>query len=256
MVEFALNNRNFKDLNPVIFGYQDCEPGHSFGPSIRAYYLIHYVVSGKGKLEAGGKIFCVGENQAFLIKPGETTRYEADKKEPWRYIWIGFTGRYAERLNPLENRVLSKKTRLFEEMKAAEWLGSTREEYLVGKLWCYLSLLFENGKKEDVTDRILNYIDFNYMYPVKVEEIAKMVNLERHYLSRVFRKKTGKSIKQVLTEKRLSEAENFLKNGHSVTETAALTGYGDMFRFSKAFKKANGISPLAFQQQSKRHEGI
>ena len=35
MVELPLNNKNFKDLNPVSFGYQHCEPGHAFGPYIR-----------------------------------------------------------------------------------------------------------------------------------------------------------------------------------------------------------------------------
>ena len=251
MVELPLNNKNFKDLNPVSFGYQHCEPGHAFGPYIRTYYLIHYIVSGKGTLQAGGKTFPVSQHQAFLIKPGEVTHYEADKKEPWYYIWIGFTGEAANRLSAIENRVLKKKTRLFEEMMEAEHFSNTREEYLAGKLWCYFSLLFETGKKNDFVEQILNYIDYNYMNPVKVEEIAKMVNLERHYLSRIFRERTGKTIKQVLTEKRLSEAERFLKNGHSVTETALLTGYGDMFCFSKAFKKASGLSPQAFQKECK-----
>ena len=46
--EFLLLNRHFHDLNPLLCGWEKCESKHSFGPSAREYYLIHYVVSGSG----------------------------------------------------------------------------------------------------------------------------------------------------------------------------------------------------------------
>jgi lipoprotein NlpI len=34
----------------------------------------------------------LGKNQLFLICPEVTTYYEADKDDPWTYLWIGFSG--------------------------------------------------------------------------------------------------------------------------------------------------------------------
>lgn len=43
-----ITNMGFKEINPVDFGEQICLPGHYYGPHARSYYLLHYVVSGKG----------------------------------------------------------------------------------------------------------------------------------------------------------------------------------------------------------------
>ena len=85
------------------------------------------------------------------------------------------------------------------------------------------------------------------MKPLQIEEIAAMVNLERHYLSRIFKERTKKTMKQFLTEKRIAEAKRFLKQGYCVKETAAMVGYEDVFVFSKAFKKAVGKSPVFYK---------
>ena len=43
---------HFPGLNPVQFGSEECAPGHFFGPAVRTYWLLHYVVSGKGTFVA------------------------------------------------------------------------------------------------------------------------------------------------------------------------------------------------------------
>ena len=44
--EVILLNRQFQDLNPLFFGYEICKKGYKYGPAIRKYTLIHYVVEG------------------------------------------------------------------------------------------------------------------------------------------------------------------------------------------------------------------
>ena len=36
-------------------GLSRTEPLHSFGPAIKPHYLIHFILSGKGKFSMGGK---------------------------------------------------------------------------------------------------------------------------------------------------------------------------------------------------------
>ena len=76
--DFLFVNRNFKDLNPMLYGCQDCAPSHSFGPSVRTYTIIHYVERGKGKLYKYGREYPVRAGEAFVILPHEVTTYTAD----------------------------------------------------------------------------------------------------------------------------------------------------------------------------------
>ena len=89
--QILLVNRHWHDVNPVDCGWEACKPGHAFGPAARFYWLLHYVVQGRGAFTAGGKETPVRAGQMFVIRPFEVTYYEADRREPWEYIWIGFT---------------------------------------------------------------------------------------------------------------------------------------------------------------------
>ena len=35
-------SENFVDLGLYQFGYEQCEPAHSFGPAVRNHFLFHY----------------------------------------------------------------------------------------------------------------------------------------------------------------------------------------------------------------------
>lgn len=48
----VFQNQNFIDLCMYQFGYAQNDSLASFGPHIRSHYLFHFVISGKGKLQA------------------------------------------------------------------------------------------------------------------------------------------------------------------------------------------------------------
>ena len=112
--EYNLNNiyfnKGYTDINPVLFGYEKCKSLHTYGPHIRNCYLIHYVVSGKGKFYKKDFEASVNAGQAFLIRPDEVTTYTADKDEPWEYIWIGFDGVAAKKLDDIKDSVFENIT--------------------------------------------------------------------------------------------------------------------------------------------------
>lgn len=79
-------------------GSESCAPGHFFGPAVRPHYLMHFIRSGKGTYLRKDEIHSLSCGDAFLILPGETTKYIADEKEPWEYTWVAFDGTNAEAL--------------------------------------------------------------------------------------------------------------------------------------------------------------
>jgi AraC family transcriptional activator of pobA len=67
-------------------------------------------------------------------------------------------------------------------------------------------------------------------------------------LSRTLTKLTGRSTKQLITDRVMLEAARLLRfSDLSVKEIAARLGFGDQFAFSKAFKRQRGEAPLDFR---------
>ncbi len=249
-VAVPLAKRNFKDLNPCELGWEQCKPNHSFGPTIRAHYLIHYVISGKGVFYLGDKPYPVEAGEVFIITPGVIHSYTADADDPWFYVWIGFTGEAASPLLTLSQPVCRYPSNTFLDVKQAAKLSATREEFITGKIFEMMSVLCEHARHETPYEQqVANFIDTNYMKPITVEAIAAMFNLNRRYLSRLFRERMGVTVSEYLIRTRLQHGAALLALQYSVHATATMVGYHDPFNFSKMFKKQYGISPIEYQQK-------
>ena len=77
---------------------QDCADLHSFGPSMRENYVLHYILRGRGVFEENGRAFPVETGGTFLVRPRVVTRYAPDPADPWEYIWVDFCGNEADAL--------------------------------------------------------------------------------------------------------------------------------------------------------------
>ena len=244
-----LENKYFNDLNPRTCGEDDaCVKGQSYGPHARDFYVLHYVVSGKGKYYVGGNCYEVSKGEIFIIKPNEFTTYTADIENPWHYIWIGFDGDYANKINELNKYVIPFKSPIFFDLADAENFISTREEYLASKLFLIFSHIFETTTHTHYVEMVKNYINTSYMRKMSVDGIAENLNVNRRYLSRIFKKKTHLTIQEYIINKRLSESIKLFNTDLTLQEISALVGYENQFIFSKIFKKKLGISPKKYRE--------
>lgn len=259
-----VSNKRFKDINPVVAGWEECASGHAFGPAIREYYLIHYVTSGKGIFQRKGRTFTVEKNSMFLIRPHEKTFYQADSEEPWSYIWIGFEGSLAKEL--LEITGLKEDSPvlyapylrdLFMDIKTAEHLHASTEIFLCGRIFDMFSSLQEAHFKENQPSKSSSvyvkhtedYLRANYAMPLKISKLADMLGIDRRYLCRIFTKATGETPQRYLINLRLKKAAELLRTGeYTVGEVSRSTGYEDIYNFSKMFRKMYGVSPKNYKQ--------
>lgn len=243
-----LTNRHLQDLNPLDAGEEVCKKGKSFGPRARKYTLIHYVVSGKGTFYARGEAYPVEAGQAFLILPDEVTTYTADLTDPWHYCWIGFDGRLSGQFSALQPVFTVPKDLFLPVLRADS--GDPAPEYrLTAMLFRLYDHLFSDIKNANRhVHRVENYIRSNYMMPIRVEEIAALLNFNRRYLGRLFKEHTGRTIQQFLIDVRLEAAFRHLQQGCSVAEAARLCGYEDVSNFSKMFKRRYGHPPAVVRK--------
>lgn len=254
-----LSNRKFREINPIQAGWEQCLPGHSFGPAFRPFVLLHYVVSGQGTFSAGGRDYPLGPGQIFVIRPGEITYYQASQANPWHYIWIGF-----ELGLPLPEALkqnvltLPQAGPIFAGIRELAQFREGREAALCGKLWEIFSLLEREAAGEHTrhsrsTDVYVNqaktYLETEYMRGVSIAGLAKQLNLDRSYFSKLFQKATGKSPQRYLTDLRLEKAAELLRSyGKTPGEAACAAGYPDVFSFSRMFKRRYGVSPREYQR--------
>ena len=243
-----LTNHHFRDLNPIHMGAQSCPPGHCYGPHIRKNWLIHYIKRGSGMFYARGGAYPVHVGEAFLIRPDEVTTYIADTKDPWEYAWIGFDGQLAERFRELPP-VFPLPAHIFEQLQQ-QWEGEGDAAYrLAAGLFCLYDVLFSTqATKRDYVQEVLDYVRINFWREISVEDMAAQMHIDRGYLSRLFKHKTGQTVQSYIIQTRLTESTRLMQQGYSVQEAAQLCGYEDPAGFSRMFKRKYGVSPTAWKR--------
>lgn len=248
-------------------GFQKCSPGYSWGPGVRDHYLLHYIVSGRGRYVVQGRTFVLKGGEAFLGWPEAELYYEADTGEPWEYYWVGFSGPQAAlllgetaftRSEPVVHVAAGERLRqgLLDVYKArgGDYAAAVR---MAGYLQAALGLLMgDEGRKtgrEALTDygrQGAQYLRQNYSRPIGVEELARETGISRSYLYRAFQAEYGCSPSAYLTEQRIQRACQLLAHSTlSIGTVAASVGYEDAFYFSRVFKKVMGLSPTAYRER-------
>lgn len=122
-------------------------------------------------------------------------------------------------------------------------------------LRCYTEALFllmirnRSGEQlhhnNTIVEAAIKYIQENYMSPIKLAQVAKMLSVSEEHLSRIFKKEITFGFSEYLTLIRLQKAEHMLKNepSRTITEVAYACGFNDSNYFSYKFKKAYGATP-------------
>lgn len=238
---------------PINYGYQECLPGHSCGPAVREYYLLHYVFAGNGCFERDGITYSISPGDMFVIQPGQITTYYASRQDPWRYGWIGFAA--SEEFDFLSTPVIRQPQvlRIFQGIRdCCDRDASDGEVFaLTFQLLCILSQNAARSSRPapDYAVKAKAYLDNAYMQKVSIAQIARSLHIDRRYLTAIFRKTYACAPQEYLSRLRLEKARGFLLSGHSVTNVVALTGFSDLSNFSRKFKAYYGYPPNALRRQ-------
>ncbi len=229
-------------VQPVVCGREVCKPGHHYSRPLD-YHLIHYIENGKGILIKNGKTYHLNKGQCFIICPRETYMYQADTENPWTYMWIGFTGDITQKLDQLESPVFNSSPKYFIEMLNCVNFNDMSVEYLTAKVLEFMCHEFCQRKNGNYADIAKNLVDISDGNQLSVMEIAKYIGIDKRYLSRIFKLKYSITLKDYIIQKKMSDAQFYLKSGYSVSEVSKLVGYSDEFAFSRAFKKEFNYPP-------------
>ena len=108
--------------------------------------------------------------------------------------------------------------------------------------------LLKGNHHQLLIESCLRYIQTHYASPISLEQIANQAYMSPSYFCTVFRKSTGKSFIQYVTEYRMQQATLLLKDpSMQIQDVAARVGYTDTRYFSRLFHRKYGCTPNEYR---------
>ncbi|MBO0476412.1 helix-turn-helix transcriptional regulator [Vagococcus sp. DIV0080] len=117
----------------------------------------------------------------------------------------------------------------------------------------YQQVTFSEAVNNQETLERLNdvfmYIETHYNEVVTLEEVAAVIGFSPFYFSRFFKKNTGQTLMQFLTDYRINQAKYILSHEKiPMIEVAEKSGFNSVKTFHHVFKEQVGMSPLKYQK--------
>ena len=105
-------------------------------------------------------------------------------------------------------------------------------------------------KSNLVVEKIINYAKKNREKNLSIKEAASIAGRSVSTVSHLFSKLLQKSFKQVMTELKIEQAEDYFQQDPNITvkEVAATLGYDDPYYFSRIYKKVRGYAPSKYRE--------
>ncbi len=86
---------------------------------------------------------------------------------------------------------------------------------------------------------------------ISIGSLAALCNISESYFKRLFKKRYGIPPKQYMIRLKINHACDLLRLGrHNVTQIAEMSGFSDVYYFSRKFKEYTGITPTRFAKES------
>lgn len=141
--------------------------------------------------------------------------------------------------------------RNFEKMIEAHIHGNIPQTSI--RLWQIFLECAQNAQDDKVSngyvEQIQNYVRQHYVDGFTSVQIQEACGLSYKYAGTLFKEVTGQTIKEYQCTLRLRKAEQLLKETNkSIAEIAQLTGFSDVFYFSKIFHRKKGCPPGEYRK--------
>lgn len=128
---------------------------------------------------------------------------------------------------------------------------NTLYQYLTNKIISCLEKVIEDKKQLDTKPirEAKQLIQNQYMKQITLEEVSSEVGFNSTYFSTLFKKETGYTFIEYLSEVRINKAKELLKEtNYSVMLICEQVGYSDIKHFTKIFVKYTNLKPKEYRK--------
>jgi AraC-like DNA-binding protein/quercetin dioxygenase-like cupin family protein len=115
-----------------------------------------------------------------------------------------------------------------------------------------LSSSVKERTHNDMTNKIINYLEDNLQKNITFEDVCKYSSLGSTSLKSMFKERTGTSVMEFYKSLKIEEAKKLIREGKfNFTEIAEGLGYTSIHYFSRQFKKTTGMTPSEYASSVK-----
>lgn len=245
----------------------------SDGRILHAYQIV-FITEGAGTFESAATRSRqrIEAGTVFVLFPAVWHRYAPDPKTGWVEHWIECRGRVFDQarakgivrpekplfyVGPDPDLLL-----LFDRCHSLAQRRTPGNQAALSTLGLHiLAMLVDVAKNranftrktDEMIERAHRLIAERYQEPLKMEQLARELNIGYSHLRQLFKEHTGSSLKQYHLQVRLQKAQDLLANTTmSVTEVADLLGFDSPFHLSKQFKSRTGLAPQHWRDRLSR----
>lgn len=238
-------------------------------------YELLYTIQGNADFTVDEKTYSVTEGDLVIIKPRILHKLSGILKQDYE--------RYALRFRPdllvfstqkcedvfnhfllndcLDSVIFTKATlrqtkipKLFEKINTAAQSNTEQAHFLITagilEISAQIKTLFSLGNTEKIKPKInetvksiLQYIDQNIFSCLSLEKIAEDLYLNKYYISHLFSKHIGLSLKKYISRIKIQKAEELIEQGLPPTEVALRLGFNYYSTFFNVYKSITGKIP-------------
>ncbi len=116
------------------------------------------------------------------------------------------------------------------------------------KLLCTGTLNANDFANSDQLKKVFEYIEQNYQEKIQVNDVAQFLNITETTLTRLIKKRTGKTFVDFLNDYRIGFASRWLtETNQTVAEIAVNCGFYNISNFNRIFRKFKGCTPIHYR---------
>ncbi len=225
------------------------------------FWQAEILKKGRGWVVAGGEKKILKESDIFIIPPGVVHHFNYDHTSDIVCVRFnasvdkGLAGEaFSIRERPLKNII---NLVLFELAKNSDSLSNAEKVFMEYLLASIISIHYSSpvnnflDKLPSALEKAMNFIEKNKGCQIFSPEVARTAGCSQGYLSALFRKHHGMSLKRFIDRARAEYIKQYLLySDMSITEIADFLGFEDIYTFSRFFKRLEGVSPNACRKAS------
>ncbi|MFC5652610.1 AraC family transcriptional regulator [Paenibacillus solisilvae] len=245
-------------------GKARCEPGWEWSPNRPLPdYDLWYAMEGKGQMIINGEKFPISKGSCFLVQPGDEVNALQDPDHRLTVIFVHFTVDSGHEFTPPGRHVQFEDTVMLEiclqrivDLQLREEDRQAEEFDLLIKLVMLHMQRQESSREQSsvsnmhkqLIHKVIDELRDHSGKGATVTGLAASLNISPRYLSQLFLKYTGYSLREYMMRIRMERARFLLtETAMNITEVSSALGFTDIYHFSKMFKAHNGVPPSKFR---------